>query len=203
MDYAQYARNLPGIQDKLKCGRVGIAGAGGLGSNIAVMLARVGVGKLLIADFDKVEESNLNRQCYNHSHIGMYKAEALKAQLTQINPHIQTETLTCKITADNAAEVFADCGIVCEAFDRAEFKADIVNALLQTGKHRVIAASGMCGVDDTNKIVTVRKMSNLYVCGDGVPSEHGVEGFMAPRVSVCAGHQANMAVRLLLGLEDI
>jgi sulfur carrier protein ThiS adenylyltransferase len=192
------ARNVPGIQDRLKNARVAIAGLGGLGSNIAVMLARIGVGSLLIVDFDKVEPSNLNRQHYNTTHTGMFKTDALKSQLKQINPFVEVKTLTEKITAENAPRIFADCDIVCEAFDRAEFKADLVNAILEVGGKKVVAASGMNGVSDSNLITTRKVLKNLYLCGDGIPSEQDGIGFMAPRVNICAGHQANMITRLLL-----
>jgi sulfur carrier protein ThiS adenylyltransferase len=192
-----YARNLPDIQDKLRAGRVGIAGVGGLGSNVAVMLARIGVGELFLVDFDRVEPSNLNRQHYNTTHIGQFKTDALKSQLALINPYIKVNTLAERITADNAAEIFADYRLVCEAFDRAEFKADLVNALLSAGK-TVVAASGMNGIGNSDAITTRRAFANLYVCGDGAASAQDGIGFMAPRVNICAGHQANMITQLIL-----
>ena len=199
---AMAARNSTGIQEKLKSGKVAVAGLGGLGSNIAVMLARIGVGKLLLVDFDKVEPSNLNRQHYNLTHLGMYKTEALKSQLEQINPFVETEIITEKITEENALEIFAGYTIVCEAFDRAQNKAILVNALLEKGGKKVIAASGMNGFESSNKIKTRRIFANLYVCGDSVAAAQEGIGFMAPRVGICAGHQANLALRLLLGIEE-
>ena len=201
LENAMYARNIPGIQEKLKRGKVAIAGLGGLGSNIAVMLARIGIGKLLLVDFDMVEASNLNRQHYNVTHLGMLKADALEAQLELINPFIETETRAVKITIDNAAELFDGYEIICEAFDRAEFKADLVNAILEHGGKKIVAASGMNGFTSSNLIKTERKLKNLYICGDGVAAEQTGIGFMAPRVNICAGHQANMIVRLLLGID--
>ena len=202
LESAMYARNIPGIQEKLESGKVAIAGLGGLGSNIAVMLSRIGVGKLLLVDFDVVEASNLNRQHYNVTHLGMLKADALKAQLELINPFIEIETRAIKITTENAAELFDEYEIICEAFDRAEFEADLVNAMLEQGNKKIVAASGMNGFASSNLIKTERKLKNLYVCGDGVAAEQTGIGFMAPRVSICAGHQANMIVRLLLGIEE-
>ena len=192
------ARNVPGITERLKNKKAAIAGLGGLGSNIAVMLARIGVGKLLLVDFDKVETSNLNRQHYNTTHIGMYKTQALKSQLELINPFVEIDILTVKVTEENAAEVFCDYEVVCEAFDRAESKAILVNRLLLQGDKKIVAASGMTGYDSANKITTKRVLNNLYVCGDSVAAEQEGIGFMSPRVMVCAGHQANMTVRLLL-----
>jgi len=196
------ARNSHGIDKALRNGKIAIAGLGGLGSNIAVMLARIGVGKLLLVDFDVVEPSNLNRQHYNISHLGMLKTNALKAQLDLINPFIETETRAIKVSEDNACEIFRDYAIVVEAFDRAQNKAIIVNALLEGGGKKIIAASGMNGYKSANKIITKRLLKSLYVVGDDEPPEQEGIGFMAPRVSICAGHQANMALRLLLGIED-
>ena len=197
------ARNIPGIQEKLKNAGVAIAGLGGLGSNIAVMLARIGVGKLLLVDFDRVEASNLNRQCYDVTHIGMLKTDALKGQLEKINPYVVTETRDVTITEDNAAEIFKDYTIVCEAFDKAQNKAVLVNALLEQGGKKIVAASGMNGFESSNKIATRHVFDNLYVCGDSNPPAQEGIGFMAPRVSICAGHQANMIVRLILDKEDV
>jgi sulfur carrier protein ThiS adenylyltransferase len=199
---AMAARNSVGIQEKLRNGKIAVAGLGGLGSNIAVMLARIGVGKLLLVDFDKVEPSNLNRQYFNITHLGMFKTEALQSQLELINPFVETEIRTVKITEDNAAEVVEGYEIVCEAFDRAQNKAIIVNALLEAGGKKVVAASGMNGFASSNKIKTRQAFKNLYICGDSkAPEQEGI-GFMAPRVGICAGHQANMALRLLLGIES-
>ncbi|MCL2073757.1 MAG: sulfur carrier protein ThiS adenylyltransferase ThiF [Marinilabiliaceae bacterium] len=197
------AKNIPNSSAKLLKGKVAIAGLGGLGSNIAVMLARIGVGKLLLVDFDKVEPSNLNRQHYNTSHIGMYKTEALKSQIDVINPFIDTETVTVKITEENAAKLFIDYPIVCEAFDNPKYKAILVNALLQSNDTKIVAASGLSGYKSANKITTKRVFKNLYLCGDSEYTSEDEDGLMAPRVSICAGHQANMIVRLLLGMEDV
>jgi len=203
---AMAARNSPGIQERLARGKIAVAGLGGLGSNIAVMLARIGVGRLMLVDFDKVEPSNLNRQHYCVSHIGMPKAEALQSQLAQINPFVETEIRVEKITEDNAREIFEGYPIVCEAFDRAENKAMLVGALLRDGEKnggkKIVAASGMNGFESSNKIKTEKIFSGLYLCGDSVAPEQEGIGFMAPRVGICAGHQANMALRLLLGIEE-
>jgi sulfur carrier protein ThiS adenylyltransferase len=175
---------------------------GGLGSNIAVMLARIGVGKLLLVDFDKVEPSNLNRQYYDVSHLGMLKTDALKSQIDKINPFIETETRAEKITEENIIEIFKDYGIVCEAFDNPQNKAILTNTLLESGQKKIVAASGMAGHDSSNKIKTRRMFKNLYLCGDAEPAKYDGNGFMAPRVIICAGHQANMALRLLLEIEE-
>jgi len=195
------ARHTPGIHKKLKEGKVAIAGLGGLGSNISVMLARIGIGKLLLVDFDVVEPSNLNRQHYDLTHLGMLKTDALKNQLNKINPFIETETCNLKVTEENVMMIFNDYPIVCEAFDNPQYKAMLVNALLEQGEKRIVAASGMTGFDSANNIKTKQRFKNLYICGDfKTPAQEGT-GLMAPRVGVCAAHQANMVLRLLLNIE--
>jgi len=189
------------MEEKLKNGKVAIAGLGGLGSNIAVMLARIGVGKLLLVDFDKVEPSNLNRQYYDLTHLGMLKTDALKKQLEKINPSVEIETRAVKVTEENAPEIFKNYPIVCEAFDNPQNKAMLVNTLLDTGGCKIVAASGMAGFGCANKIQTKKMFKNLYVCGDSEPAAQEGAGFLAPRVAVCAGHQANMVLRLLLNEE--
>jgi len=193
-----YSRNLPDIQEKLKLGSVAIAGLGGLGSNIAVMLARIGVGELFLVDFDKVEPSNLNRQHYNSNHLGQLKTDSMRSQLRAINPYIKVKTLAAKITAENAASLFAEYSLVCEALDKEQIKADFVSVMISEGK-TVVAASGMNGTGSSNTITTQQKLARLYVSGDGIPPAEVGIGFMAPRVMICAAHQANMITRLLLG----
>jgi sulfur carrier protein ThiS adenylyltransferase len=197
------ARHTPGVHDKVKKGRVGIAGLGGLGSHIAVMLARTGVGNLLLADFDVVEPSNLNRQNYMISHLGMKKTEAMKEQLAQINPYIHVETRDIKIDRKNAAGVFSGCAIICEAFDAPETKASFTTAVLgELPGVFLVGASGMAGYTSANRIRTERRMNRYYICGDQESEAAMGNGLMAPRVQVCAGHQANMVLRLLLNLEE-
>jgi len=178
--------------------KVAVAGLGGLGSNIAVMLARSGVGRLLLVDFDSVSESNLNRQYYATRHIGMYKTVALEIQLADIAPSVTVEIQTVKVTEENVAELFKDYDVICEAFDNPQSKAMLINELLPEGKI-IVSGSGMSGFGSCNDITTKRVFKNLYVCGDG---GEGTK-FFAPRVSVCAGHQANMILRILMGIEDI
>lgn len=198
------ARHTPAVHKKLQQGRVAVAGLGGLGSNIAVMLARIGVGQLLLVDFDIVEPSNLNRQSYYIRHLGMPKTLALQSQLAEINPFIKIETRTVRVEADNVAELFDGYDILCEAFDRPQAKAMLVNTVLEKLPHiKIVAASGMAGFASSNLIKTARPMQRLYVCGD---RENGAKigtGLMAPRVQICAGHQANMILRLLVGMEEI
>ena len=201
MEAMMAARHTPGFHSRLKAARVAIAGLGGLGSHVAVILARMGVGSLFLVDFDVVEPSNLNRQHYTLSHLAKPKTEALKSQLADINPFIEVKTRDIKITSENAAAVFRGYSIVVEAFDNPASKADLAEALLGTGDITVVAASGLAGFESANQIRTQRRLANLYLVGDmETAAEEGV-GLMAPRVAVCAGHQANMVIRLLMGLD--
>ena len=198
------ARHTPEVHKKLKQGRVAIAGLGGLGSNIAVMLARIGVGQLLLVDFDIVEPSNLNRQSYYICHLGMPKTLALQSQLAEINPFIQIETRTVRVEEENVVELFGSYQVLCEAFDKPAAKAMLVNtALAKLPDVGIVAASGMAGFASSNLIKTTRPIKRLYVCGDRENGAGIGSGLMAPRVQICAGHQANMILRLLLGMEEI
>lgn len=198
------ARHTPAVHQKLQAGRVAIAGLGGLGSNIAVMLARVGVGQLLLVDFDVVEPSNLNRQSYYVRHLGLPKTVALKQQLAEINPFIRVETRAVRVEAPLVAELFGGYDIVCEAFDKPEAKAMLVNtALAELPAVKIVAASGMAGYGSANAIRTYRPLERLYLCGDGETGAAIGTGLMAPRVQICAGHQANMVLRLLVGEKEI
>lgn len=198
------ARHTPHVHEKVKKARVAVAGLGGLGSNIAVALARTGVGHLHLVDFDVVEPSNLNRQQYTVRHLGLPKTEALKSELAEINPYIDITVDRSRVTADNAVKLFSDDEIVCEAFDRPGAKAELINTLLQNcpGK-KLVSGSGMAGYESSNAVATKRRMKNLYVCGDGETGAMVGRGLMAPRVLVCAGHQANMVLRLILGIEEV
>ncbi|PYG88732.1 sulfur carrier protein ThiS adenylyltransferase [Ruminiclostridium sufflavum DSM 19573] len=197
------ARHTPRVHARVKAAGVAIAGLGGLGSNVAVMLARTGVGNLLLVDFDVVEPSNLNRQSYYISHLGLPKTIALEKQLKEINPFINIKIKNVRVTEENAEELFAGYDVICEAFDNPEAKAVLVNTVLERLHNiKVVAASGMAGYHSSNLIRTERKMKNLYVCGDFENEAGTGSGLMAPRVQICAAHQANMVLRLLLGIEE-
>lgn len=197
------ARHTPKVQKRMKQGKVAIAGLGGIGSAVAIMLARLGVGRLLLVDFDVVEPSNLNRQSYYISHLGMKKTQALKQQLAEINPYLQVETADCRVRPEDVPRLFGDYDILCEAFDDPKAKAMLVNtALSQLPNIKVVAASGMAGYGSANLIQTRKRFERLYVCGDMEQEARPGWGLMAPRVSVCAGHQANMILQLLLDAEE-
>lgn len=196
------ARHTPGVHEKVKRARVAVAGLGGLGSNIAIMLARTGIGHLHLIDFDVVEPSNLNRQQYLIEHLGMYKTEAMKEQLSRMNPYIEVTVDRVRIDADNCRQLLAEDDIICEAFDSAEAKAILVEQILCNFPHKkLICASGMAGFGPSGTIQTKKINHQLYICGDGVSEAGPGQGLMAPRVTICAAHQANMALRLVLGLD--
>lgn len=197
-------RHSPETQAILSEGNVAIAGLGGLGSNIAYSLARIGVGHLHLIDFDVVDITNLNRQQYFTCHIGMYKTDALKSLLLQINPYLDIRTDCVKVTEENLAELFRDNTIICEAFDRPEAKAMLVNGILEHfPEKKLVSASGMAGYGSSNTIRTQKIMKNFYLCGDRSTEPTPGNGLMAPRVAICAAHEANMITRLILGEEEV
>lgn len=180
--------------------KVGIAGLGGLGSNVAMMLVRSGIKDLALVDFDTVEESNLNRQIYFKKQVGKKKTEACQEILKMIDPDLKLELYNVRLTEDNILEVFKGCKIICEALDSAESKAMLVNTVLSEmpGTY-IVSGTGISGLESPNNITTKHKFNKLYVCGDGTSE---AEDMHAPRVIVCAGHQANLILRLIYGMED-
>ena len=199
LDHAFDARFPKEMQRKLRNAKVAVAGLGGLGSNIAVMLARSGIGKLLLVDFDLVDVTNLNRQMYFIPQLGKPKAEALPELLYQINPYVAYESICVKVTPENVKELFSEYPIVCEAFDAPDQKAMLVRELLiQCPKTTVISGNGMAGYADTNTIKTQQMTKRLYVCGDqSTDIGHGI-GLIAPRVAACAAHEANKVLQLIM-----
>ncbi|WP_149716215.1 sulfur carrier protein ThiS adenylyltransferase ThiF [Campylobacter concisus] len=196
------SRNSPELNLALSKAVIGVAGLGGLGSNIALSLARVGVKKLVLADFDVVEPSNLNRQQYFVRHIGMKKTQALKELINDVNPFVEVETHDIFLDEKNVASVFGECEILCEAFDNVAGKAMILNeAGASLKEKKIIGASGMAGYFSSNLIKTIKFAKNVYLCGDLTNEAKIGQGLMAPRVAVCANHEANLAIRLLMGLE--
>ena len=196
-------RNVKGISEKLKEAKVCILGLGGLGSNVAVLLARSGIGYLKLVDFDTVEASNLNRQQYRISHIGLKKTEAMKSIIKEINPFVETEVLDIKIDRKNIYSTVGDIEIVVEAFDRAETKAMTLEELLTDKNKIVVSASGMAGLGSANEIVTRKIKDNFYLIGDNYSDYEEYSGVMSTRVMLCAAHQANMVLRLILGEEKL
>ncbi len=192
------------VYKKLINSRVAIAGLGGLGSNVAVSLARAGIGHLFIVDFDNVDISNLNRQQYFIKDLGRPKTEALEEIIREINPIIKITKKQIRVTEENASNIFKDYNIVCECFDFAKNKAMLINTLLSENENiTIVSASGMAGCKSANSIVTKKINDNFYICGDGVSGVEKGLSLFAPRVAVCANHQANMVLRLLLGIKEI
>ncbi len=191
------------VYEKLRAASVAIAGLGGLGSHIAIMLARAGVGELLLVDFDCVDASNLNRQAYRMDQLGLPKTEALSTLIREINPCIRIKLATCRVSEQNCTELFSSFPIVCEAFDVDSSKAMLVNSLLaECPSMRLVAASGLAGYGSANSIRTKCLMKRLYLCGDGESAVCDGEPLVAPRVMLCAAHQAQMVVRLILGEDE-
>ena len=183
----------------LESARVGIAGAGGLGSNCAMHLVRSGVKHITIVDFDVVNESNLNRQFFFRDQLGQKKVEALKENLLRIEPDVDIRAVDMRLDASSAREVFADCGIVVEAFDAVDAKVMLVSAFVSSGK-KLVTASGLAGWGRSNAM-KVRKMGNIVAIGDGETSVGDGAAPVSPRVGIAAAMEANAVVSLLLGCE--
>jgi len=154
------------IKNKLKNYTIGIAGAGGLGSNCAVALARTGIGRLIICDFDIVTESNLNRQYYFKNQVGLKKVTALKENIQKINPDIEIITYDIKLNETNLVSIFKTCDIIVEAFDLAEMKKMLIETCIENMPDKpLVIGSGMAGFGNSNSIKTI-KNGNIYICGD-------------------------------------
>ena len=192
------------LQKSFASATVAVCGLGGLGSNIAIALARAGIGKLLLIDFDYVDITNLHRQQYKASQIGMYKTEALTENLREISPYIALEAHTARMTEGNAVQLLKDADIICEAFDDAETKAMLTNTVLAEMPDKyLVAASGMAGMDTPNTIKTRKITKRFYLCGDEVSDASDTIGLVAPRVMLCAAHQAHTVLRILAGQFEV
>ena len=187
------------IQKKLDKARVAIAGLGGLGSNVAFALARIGVGHLHLIDFDQVDITNLNRQQYFIKHVGMYKTEALAQELKEINPYLHVVTDCVRVSEENLERLFAEEQIICEAFDVPEAKALLVNGIMEKYPDKIlVAASGMAGYGNSNEIKTRKSTEHFYLCGDEHTEPKAGMGLMASRVGICAAHEANLITELII-----
>lgn len=184
---------------ELKNAVVGIAGLGGLGSNVAVALTRLRVGKLILADFDKVEESNLNRQNYFADQIGLHKVDALKENLHRINPQIKLDGRKVRLTAEKIPDIFKDAHVIAECFDRADQKQMLVETVLSKMEDVVVVTvSGLAGYGRSNEIVTQRISDRLILIGDTVSGTGPGVPLTAPRVGIAAYHQANAIAEVLI-----
>lgn len=186
------------LQGKISSATVAICGLGGLGSNIAIALARSGIGKLILIDHDRVDLTNLHRQQYKANQIGMYKTDALCENLREIAPYLVIEAHNAYLTEDNAIEFIKEADIICEAFDDAEAKAMLVNLILEKMPEKyLVAASGMAGLGSPNTIKTRKITNHFYLCGDEISDVNDGIGLISSRVMVCAAHQAHTVLRIL------
>jgi len=188
------------LLEKFESSTVAICGLGGLGSNIAISLARAGVGKLILIDFDRVDVSNMNRQQYKVAQIGMEKTEGLRENLREIAPYIELESHFVKLEDSNYHRLLKDADVICEAFDVAEEKSKLVDFVMENMPEKyLVAASGMAGLATPNSIKTHRVTSHFYLCGDGESDVEKLGSLFAPRVMLCAAHQATTVLRILAG----
>jgi sulfur carrier protein ThiS adenylyltransferase len=197
MDAELFARNVPGLTARLQQAVVGIAGCGGLGSNAAVALARAGIGKLILADSDRVDASNLNRQHFFRGDVGRLKVDALAGHLRAIHREIRLATHAICLTPEDVPVVFRDADLLIEAFDRAEDKQWLIETWCRAFPERpIVAASGLAGYGRTETL-RVQSSGRIHVCGDA-ESDMSL-GLCAARVAIVAAMQANVAIELLMG----
>lgn len=202
MEAMLMARHTPFVHEKLKKSTVGIAGLGGLGSNVGLSLARIGVDRLIICDFDLVEPSNLNRQQYFIRHLGMKKTDALEEIIKDCNPFVKIEKRDVFLDEGNIEEIFKDAEIIVEAFDNPISKAVLTNTVLKKMNHKkLVVASGMAGHFTGNTIISRKIRENFYFVGDGENEAKPGCGLMAPRVAIAANQQANTVLRIILEEE--
>ncbi len=198
------ARHGKDEQEKLSSACVGIAGLGGLGSHVATLLARVGVGKLILADFDVVDITNIHRQNYELADIGKKKTDALHEKLLKINPFLDYIKMDEKLDENLILTTFQECQIICEAFDDAYAKAMITETVLMQMQDKIlVGASGMAGIGNPNAIKATKKMKNFYLCGDEKSDVQKEKTLFAPRVSICASMQASLITQIILDKIDI
>ncbi len=193
-------RHGEGLQSRFSAASAAICGLGGLGSNIAVSLARAGIGKLILIDFDRVDITNLHRQQYKANQIGKYKTEALRENLAEIAPYTEVETHLVRITESSGASFLEKADIICEAFDDPECKAMLVDLVLSRFPDKyLVAASGMAGLGSPNEIKSRRITDHFYLCGDQTSDVKDDIGLVSSRVMLCAAHQAHIVLRILAG----
>lgn len=183
---------------------VAICGLGGLGSNIATTLTRAGIGKLILIDFDEVDITNLNRQQYKMSQLGRPKTECCLENLRDISPYTEIEIHTVKLTEENIPELLGEADIICEAFDKADQKAMLVNTVLETFPDKyMLSGTGMAGFGSANTIQSRKVFGKFYLCGDEKSDVNDGIGLVASRVMVCAAHEAHMVLRILSGETEV
>lgn len=186
------------ISQKLEKTCVGIAGCGGLGSNVAMHLVRAGIGKLIICDFDKIEESNLNRQFYFKDQLGLNKAETLKQNLLRISEDTEIIAETARVDETNVLDIFEGTDILAECFDRAESKKMLIETVLTKTKLPVVSGNGMAGYGKSNEIKTRKVLKKLVIAGDGQSGIDKIKLLTSARVGIVAGHQANAIIEMIM-----
>jgi sulfur carrier protein ThiS adenylyltransferase len=203
MERALEARHSPEFQHRFKKATIGIMGLGGLGSAVALSLVKIGVGKLLISDYDVVVLSNIHRQHYFIDQIGYKKTIALEKNLVRVNPFVAIHTLDVKLNEQSIPKLFGDVDILVECFDSPGMKAAALRASLQhmpaTG---YVGSSGMAGYGSGNTIVSRRIKPNVYIVGDNTSDIEDNATLFASRVGIAAHHQANQVVRMLLDIDE-
>lgn len=196
------ARHTPGIQRKIRASTIAILGLGGLGSAVAGALAKIGIGKMLLSDYDVVEPSNLNRQHYFVDQIGMQKTKALQENLLRMNPSISLELIEEKLTESSLPHFFSDVDVLIECFDDPIMKAATLRAVLtKMIGVSYVGSSGMAGFGENNAIITKMIRPGVFIVGDETSEAKPGMGLMAPRVGIAAHHQANQALRIILGAD--
>jgi len=187
-------------QERFARGRVVICGLGGLGSRVAELLTRAGVGYLRLVDFDKLEPTNLNRQFYFADQLGRYKADALAENLKRISPYTELEIHKENVTEQNLPALLRGVDVIVEAFDAPAAKALLVNGARETSPSvPLVAASGMAGLSSGNSM-EIRSLSPFfYLCGDGTTGIEAGDGLYGARVAICAAQETLVVLQLLAG----
>lgn len=202
-DAALAARHGEARHAAISASCVAVCGLGGLGSNIALMLARAGVGRLILCDFDRVELSNIHRQQYKISQLGRLKTDCTAENIRECAPFCVTECHTVRLSRDNLASCIACADVICEAFDDAEEKASLADAVLTEFPDKYyIASSGMAGFGAADELTTRRITPHFYLCGDMKSESCADSGIVATRVALCGALQAHLALRLITDEEN-
>jgi len=200
MFQALAVRHGEAIQRKFEKASVVVCGLGGLGSNVAIHLARAGVGNIHLIDFDRVDISNLNRQQYFPDQLGQPKASALLETIQRIALYCNVTSQNVRLTEENIPELLSPFDIICECFDKADQKAMLANCVLETMPEKYyVSASGMAGIGSANTIQTRKVAKRFYLCGDETSDIEKGAGLFSARVAVCAGHEAHMVLRIIAG----
>ncbi len=183
--------------------KVAICGLGGMGSQVALSLVRAGIGELKIMDFDEVTLSNIHRQQYRLSQVGMLKTQAVKELIKEVNPYCRVISENVKISEENVEAALKGYDMVCEDFDNPQAKAMLTNEVLTRFPEKtLVSCSGMAGFREANLIKTKQVTKKFYLCGDGTSDVKEAGSLVAPRVTVCAGHQALKVLQIIAeGLE--